>query len=175
MRRFCGARQPSGRISAALTNDNNLCHPRLCPFPHLQVGVHRWDCVLETLSKLSDVSKWLLSVNYTSLRKSILCPVLVGKLNNNQNGPALTILLEASPKQPNRHTVQNMSPVSIYLLIMVHKEGLPSFLFLEVEYGSSHNELTIFQRPLQFITREKTSFWRLSCLEISYGHVQRRH
>lgn len=90
--------------------------------------------------------KWLLSLNHTSLRKSILCPVLVGKLNNNQNGPTWTILLEASPKQPNRHTVRNMSPVSIYLLIMVHTEGLPSFLFLEVEYGSLHDELTIFQR-----------------------------
>ena len=90
--------------------------------------------------------KWLLSLNHTSLRKSILCPVLVGKFNNNQNGPAWTILLEASPKQPNRHTVQNMSPVSIYLLIMVHTEGLLSFLFLEVEYGFLHNELTIFWR-----------------------------
>ena len=89
--------------------------------------------------------KWLLSLNHNSLRKSILCPVLVGKLNNNQSSPALTILLEARPKQPNRHTVRNMSPVSIYLLIVVLKEGLPSFLFLEVEYGSSHNELTIFQ------------------------------
>lgn len=90
--------------------------------------------------------KWLLSLNHTSLRKSILCPVLVGKFNNNQNGPARTILLEASPKQPNRHTVQNMSPVSIYLLIMVHTEGLLSFLFWEVEYGFLHNELTIFWR-----------------------------
>lgn len=90
--------------------------------------------------------KWLLSLNHTSLRKSILCPVLVGKFNNNQNGPAWTTLLEASPKQPNRHTVRNMSPVSIYLLIMVHTKGLLSFLFLEVEYGFLHNELTIFRR-----------------------------
>lgn len=98
--------------------------------------------------------KWLLSLNHTSLRKSILCPVLVGKLNNNQNGPALTILLEASPKQPNGHTVRNLSPVSIYLLIMVHKEALPPFLFLEVEYGSSHKELTIFQRLLVHYKRK---------------------
>ena len=58
------------------------------------------------------------------------------------------ILMGASPEQPSSHTGASkllMSPASVYLLGLVHKERLPSFLFLEVEYGPSHNETTIFQ------------------------------
>ena len=61
--------------------------------------------------------KWLLSLNHTSLRKSNLCPVLIGKLFNNQNGPALMILMGSSPKQPSSHTGASkllMSAASIF-------------------------------------------------------------